>query len=197
MFKRILLQISLVFVIALATLVGANLVYDNSAGGSPRPADREKIKLTGHNTVLFDATIDDSSIDTSLAALTGKRLTLPLSQTVYILIASGGGNYAASLKFIEAVKYFPNLKMICKYCGSAAGMIFATAKHGQEDSIQWRALPLDGPSTEQRAFLKMFEALQEIGEQGIEKRSWNIHPWKLGNNRPYILVGPYSRGVEP
>jgi ATP-dependent protease ClpP protease subunit len=86
------------------------------------------IELDGRNTVLLDKEITNVNIDTFAAALAGKRLLLPLNETLYVLIVSQGGNYEASLKVKVLFANMPNVAVICKYCASAAGMLFATHK---------------------------------------------------------------------
>lgn len=94
----------------------------------PAPSSINIIELNRFNTLLLDVEIDAKSTDTFLAALAGKRLLLPEEKTLYIIIASGGGNYyyAKSIQSALRMKAFKNVSVICKYCASAAGFIFAT-----------------------------------------------------------------------
>jgi ATP-dependent protease ClpP protease subunit len=89
---------------------------------------REVIELNGRNTVLLETEITDLTMDTFAYAVMGKRLMLPPDQTLYILIVSGGGDYYTSLKVKKLFEDVPNVAVICKYCASAAGMLFATHK---------------------------------------------------------------------
>ena len=87
---------------------------------------RETIELNGRNTVILDTEITDQTMDTFAAAVAGKRMMLAPDQTLYILIVSGGGDYYTSLKVKQLFMSMPNTAVICKYCASAAGMLFIT-----------------------------------------------------------------------
>lgn len=54
-------------------------------------------------------------------------MLLPLEETVYIVLVSPGGRYSVGLEIIEVLKSLPNTQLICKYCGSMAGQIFAAS----------------------------------------------------------------------
>lgn len=87
------------------------------------------IELNGRNTIAFAGVIDALSNDMLTAAIIGKRALLPPDQTLYLVIASGGGNYRDALILKNFIAVVPNMQVICKYCASAAGMVFATFKN--------------------------------------------------------------------
>lgn len=89
----------------------------------------ETIELTGNNVVLLNTEMNDANMDTFIAAVAGKRIMLGDETTpLYILIVSGGGTYGSSLKVKKLFEVIPSLQVICKYCASAAGMVFVTHK---------------------------------------------------------------------
>lgn len=89
----------------------------------------EMIELTGRNTIILNTVIDDTTADTFSAAVVGKRVMLGDETTpLYVIIVSGGGQYGASLKFKKLFEVIPGISLICKYCASAAGMLFVTHK---------------------------------------------------------------------
>lgn len=85
------------------------------------------INLTGSNTVVFDLQIDAVSADNFLSSIVSKRAFLDEKQPLYLVIISGGGNYSEAVAMRAIIKQIPNLVVICKYCGSAAGYLFATS----------------------------------------------------------------------
>jgi ATP-dependent protease ClpP protease subunit len=90
-------------------------------------AKQQIINLHGANTVLLNVEINAATTDTFIAAIIGKRLSLPQDQILYVIIASPGGQYPYGLILQEVFKQVPNIALICKYCASAAGFIFGTA----------------------------------------------------------------------
>jgi ATP-dependent protease ClpP protease subunit len=93
----------------------------------------ETIELTGRNVVLMDENMDDASTHKFMQAIVGARASLEANETLYVVITSNGGNYKSALT-IEAVianvtsTYNPNVAVICKFCASSAGYVFATFK---------------------------------------------------------------------
>lgn len=93
------------------------------------PIETRKINLNALNTLIFEGTIDPASADAFIAALVGKRAMLSAyypNEELYIIINSGGGDYFDAKTMREVISKSPNTTLICKYCGSAAGFIFAT-----------------------------------------------------------------------
>jgi len=89
----------------------------------------EVVELNARNTLILNTVIDDTTADTFSAAVVGKRVMLGNeTEPLYIIIVSGGGQYGASLKFKKLFEVIPGIQVICKYCASAAGMLFATHK---------------------------------------------------------------------
>lgn len=89
----------------------------------------EVIELNARNTLIFNMVVDDVAADVFSAAVVGKRVMLGDETTpLYIIIVSGGGQYGASLKFKKLFEVIPGISVICKYCASAAGMMFVTHK---------------------------------------------------------------------
>lgn len=88
----------------------------------------ETIELSGNNVVLLNTEIKDDTMDTFAAAVVGKRIMLGPDKPLYILIVSGGGLYGTSLRMKRLFEVIPDIQVICKYCASAAGMLFVTHK---------------------------------------------------------------------
>jgi ATP-dependent protease ClpP protease subunit len=99
---------------------------------APKSAEATKnkpprvIQLHGANTVTLTGHIDYNNVDITRAAIVQKRLFLAQDETLYLIIASPGGEYPASLVLKSFMAQVPNMQVICKYCASAAGMLFAT-----------------------------------------------------------------------
>jgi ATP-dependent protease ClpP protease subunit len=91
--------------------------------------ERRVVHLNNVNTVILADHIGMVSVDTTVGALLGKRVMLPADETLYIVIASGGGEIDAALALHNFIGQLPNTVLICKYCASAASMIFADASH--------------------------------------------------------------------
>lgn len=89
------------------------------------PVIGNEIHLNGRNTVILSDDIGLNSTDLFVAAVAGKRIMLPLDQTLYIVVASPGGTYGSAVQIATMMAQLPNTKMFCRYCASAAGMIFA------------------------------------------------------------------------
>lgn len=87
---------------------------------------KDTIDLRGESTLVFNEYINFISVDVFMAALIGKRASLDPSETLYVLIGSEGGEYGAALVLKDILAQIPNTAVICKYCASAAGMLFAT-----------------------------------------------------------------------
>jgi hypothetical protein len=94
------------------------------------PSKRESVVLNGYNTQIFDLDINPITADNFIAALVGKRVMLDEmagpQATLYVVIISGGGQYSDVIHMRKALSQAPNVTVICKYCASAAGYLFAT-----------------------------------------------------------------------
>lgn len=88
-----------------------------------------QIYLTNQNTVIMSESIDMVSVDGSIAAVIGKRMMLPSDQQLYIVVISPGGDPRAAYLFSQFMKDVPHTSLICKYCASASGMIFANGNN--------------------------------------------------------------------
>jgi ATP-dependent protease ClpP protease subunit len=106
-----------------AFLLSLTLVFAHAGACSVKP---RTVHLNGANTVIFSNEIDGVQADTILHAIVGKRLLLRPTETLYVVIVSGGGNYSNAMVMKEFLATMPNTQVICKYCASAAGMLFAT-----------------------------------------------------------------------
>lgn len=94
------------------------------------PAQAAKIRtipITMSNSMIFYGSIDFLMTSTFMAAAIGKRIMLPQDQTLYIVIVSGGGEYHTAKQVTAFIRELPNTQVICKYCASAAGMVFAAS----------------------------------------------------------------------
>jgi ATP-dependent protease ClpP protease subunit len=83
------------------------------------------VHLTIKNTVIFDQSVHPAYVDTFIKAAIGARAALPIIETMYIVIASSGGYYQDGTFLMNILKTLPNTELICKYCASMAGQIFA------------------------------------------------------------------------
>lgn len=94
------------------------------------------VSLTAANTLVFSQSINANSADLLVQALIGKRLQLPPEQTLYVVIESGGGEVNAAWGLKDALSLIPNTQLICRFCASAAGMIFAGSKAKRLVTVQ-------------------------------------------------------------
>lgn len=99
-------------------------------------ANAETLKLTGNDTLVFGNSIDFASMNMLFYATLAKRSVLPKEKQLHIIIASGGGEYAAARLFFGISKYFNNVSYICKYCASAASYIFSGSTHMKRYAIE-------------------------------------------------------------
>lgn len=110
------------FILSIAMCVGLALpTYANSL---IKPKTRT-VYLHASNTIIYDQGVDEVSADNLIKAAGGLRNGMPASETLYILIVSPGGMYHVGLNIMRVLSKFPNTQLICKYCGSMAGQIFA------------------------------------------------------------------------
>ena len=117
--KRILA--SFVLVLSMACLAASVI--------PPAIAPIKTLELNALNTLVFNEDIDSASADTFVAALMGKRVLLDMyfpGDTLYVIIASGGGQYYDVKMMRAMLAKIPNVAVICKYCASAAGYLFVT-----------------------------------------------------------------------
>lgn len=114
----------LIALILFVAPLGADAYQD--AFNKPQPKLRA-VQLNYQNTIVFSTEVDRLTVSVFIAALVGKRIMLPPNETLYVVIASGGGEYPSGLQLLEAIHNIPNTQIICKYCASAAGMLFATS----------------------------------------------------------------------
>lgn len=88
---------------------------------------KETITLTPKNIVNLRGEISDQSVSQTLSKL------LPMldnsDRTIYLVLNSPGGSVSAGLDFIEAVRPYKNLKVICLYCASMAYMILQAVEN--------------------------------------------------------------------
>lgn len=92
----------------------------------PAYARTKTIELVGENTLMLSFEIRPDTADVFVHAIIAKRGMLPKDKTMYILIASPGGDIESAKLIKEVLKNVPNTAVICKFCASAASMIFAT-----------------------------------------------------------------------
>jgi ATP-dependent protease ClpP protease subunit len=97
--------------------------------------DSSPILLTPSNTYVMSGGINNLSVDQTISGIIGKRVLLDAisgeEATLYLIISSTGGYYKSSLilkEFLATALTSANVKIICDYCGSAAGMLFITAE---------------------------------------------------------------------
>lgn len=90
-------------------------------------AQLKPVLLTQKNTLFLDETIDAMSVKKNIMVIVGQRQLLPLDETLYIVIASYGGEYESGLVLSYVLTKVPNMKVICTYCASMAGAIFELA----------------------------------------------------------------------
>jgi ATP-dependent protease ClpP protease subunit len=89
----------------------------------------KSIHLTYSNSLIFAQEINRLNVGVFISAMIGKRVLLDEDQTLYVVVVSGGGDFGSVLAFMEAMDHIPNMKLICKYCASAAGLLFARSAH--------------------------------------------------------------------
>lgn len=113
---------SLKFLVAMAIA----MVVSFSAHAAKPP---EVIELNRLNTYVWSNEVSPVTTDEFMAALIGKRILLdrvnPYAK-LYVVIVSGGGSYEHALVMKRLISQIPYVTLICKYCASAAGFIFAT-----------------------------------------------------------------------
>lgn len=91
------------------------------------------ITLNIQNTYVMAGSINNLMIDQTITGIIGKRVLLDgiagEDEPLYVVISSGGGYYQSALVFKNFMSNLSkmNVKFICDYCGSAAGMIFISA----------------------------------------------------------------------
>jgi hypothetical protein len=90
---------------------------------------QEVVQLTRENTVVLSGDIDPVSFDTFTAAIVGKRLRYPVEFPLYVVVVSSGGKYKIAVAEHVFLGEVPNVSLLCKWCGSAAGYLFATAQY--------------------------------------------------------------------
>lgn len=98
----------------------ASLLFCSSVFG----VELEKIELTVKNIAYISETIDKTTALSDIKSIAGSRLMLPMDKTLYIIIASYGGDIDAAYAIERSISVLPNVKVICTYCASAAGHIF-------------------------------------------------------------------------
>lgn len=113
MLKKILLTILLTLSLA-SDAVGAKL---------------RTVELKGTNTIIFAGEVNEVSVNTFMRAIIGLRNELPEKETMYVIIASQGGQYEAGKRILGFMNVVPNTQLICRYCASAAGMMFIASKN--------------------------------------------------------------------
>ena len=94
-------------------------------------AKPETIELDGRNVVVMDENMDDTSTHKFMQSIIGARIALPQEEKLYVVISSNGGSYKSALTLegvLDKVSSNSNVVVICKYCASAAGYVFATFK---------------------------------------------------------------------
>lgn len=106
----------IIFAISIAVSSYANTVVKSKS---------RTVFLRVTNTIVYDQSVDAVSADNLVKAAAGLRDAMPLNQTLYIVIVSPGGMYRVGLNIMEVLRSLPNTHLICKYCGSMAGQIFA------------------------------------------------------------------------
>lgn len=87
----------------------------------------ETLELNGNNVVILNEEMNDTSTHKFLESLVGARLSRSVDEPIYIVIASNGGSYRSARILEQAMPKVLNIRLICKYCASAAGLIFATS----------------------------------------------------------------------
>lgn len=92
--------------------------------GLAAPKDARTVHLTIKNTLVIEGTIEPLMVATYTAAIVGKRMLLPENEILYIVIASGGGDYQSSIILRDMIDTVPLTQVLCKFCASGAGMIF-------------------------------------------------------------------------
>jgi len=85
-----------------------------------------RVTLTASNTVIYDTDISLVSVNNIYSSIVNKRSITPIYEPIYLVIVSGGGQYSAVRLLVDNLRQIPNLVMICRYCASSAGYLFAT-----------------------------------------------------------------------
>lgn len=89
----------------------------------PSPGSR-LINLNSRNTASINEHIDAYNADKDASQILLKRLTLPPEETLYIVVASLGGDLGYLPLLTNVIATLPNTELICKYCASAAAALF-------------------------------------------------------------------------
>jgi len=119
--RQILKRMSILFLSLFFTLVVVAAVTPN------KPI--ETVTMTAQNTMVLEGEFTAVSVNTWFNAIIGKRVMVPQDQNIYLIINSGGGQYDQAVVLRKLIAQLPNVVVICKYCGSAAGYIQATSLH--------------------------------------------------------------------
>lgn len=91
-------------------------------------AEEPEILLTAYNTASIDGFISPMEVEKDTAEILIKRAQLPATETLYIVIVSGGGDIDSAAQLSFLINNLPNVSLICKYCASAASAIFVGSK---------------------------------------------------------------------
>lgn len=89
----------------------------------------ETIELNKRNTVAFGMDVSFYSLDLISSTIVAKRIFLPQTEKLYVVIGSYGGLYNVAKVMIAFLNAVPDLVLICNNCQSAAGLIFMTSVH--------------------------------------------------------------------
>lgn len=111
---------------SMKTFILATLILFASSIGFSKNAPKQirTISLESSNTAFISEVITLTSLEKDVAHIMFKRATLPASETLYIVIHSGGGRVDAMYVLAAFIDKLPNTQLICDYCASAAGGIF-------------------------------------------------------------------------
>lgn len=108
-------------------LVLASITFTASPPAITSTIKPEVIHLNMKNTMIFDREINAGTVDNFVAALIGKEIILGNENApLYIIIVSPGGGYETAKDMRKILTKVKNVVLICKYCASAAGYVFAT-----------------------------------------------------------------------
>lgn len=110
----------------LMTMVLTMAISFSAIAAPPKP---EVVELNRLNTYVWSNEVSPVTTDEFMAALIGKRVLLDRVNSyakLYIVIVSSGGSYEHALVIKKLIEQIPYVTLICKYCASAAGFIFAT-----------------------------------------------------------------------
>lgn len=105
-------------------LVAFTLVMSTADAKTTTP----EIKLNGANFVAFNQKITPLSVEMFAAALFAKRMILPRTDKLYVLIESNGGDYDQSKLLLNMFDQVPNISLVCITCQSGAGFAFMSSK---------------------------------------------------------------------